>query len=228
MTSTGTAIALLVALVSTGAAITAEFATASEPKTLAQWKKCGDDAIAQALRECKRMGYAEGFCFGNFGERLAIMDACGLMPSSNKLSAEEHTLLAEWCHKSRFDGIPQLALNHFIPYGEDSSQWNLAVEECNKIYAAGVEKRAQEKRKLEANKKAERAKPLSIERVYQSTPNYAAVVVRTNRTREIKCALVNGDGDYIRVESAIVTPPVDELSIRSDGTPWVSASCWSK
>jgi hypothetical protein len=122
-------------------------------------------------------------------------------------------------------------------YGEGSPGWKRAYDECDRIYAANADKRkadeerlARERQEAEAKRTADRAaarsKPVNIERAYQRSSEFVGVVIRTNEPRRVNCALLNSAGDYLRVETTAVTPPVDEILIRSGGIPWDSVRCW--
>ena len=67
---------------------------------------------------------------------------------------------------------------------------------------------------------------LHLERVYDRSRISAGLVVRTDKTRRVKCALKDRGGNVVTVDESIVTPPVDEVLIMTRGASWASAQCW--
>ncbi|MBB1125159.1 hypothetical protein HUK38_02800 [Thiospirillum jenense] len=208
-------------------------------KKIKAWEACAERVTAREVKICQKAGYT--VCIGSSGRIDEVFTECGYKPSS-QLTKKQIEEIDSNCQSA--SSICEYKCS-FWDYGDDSTVWKLASKRCARVYAANAGKRAQEEKerqerlkkeeeqalkKAEAARQAkalERAKPFSIERSYQITDNYVGVIIRTDRARFIKCALVNADDDYLRVDTEIVTPPVDEMTIRSDGVNWTAVKCWA-
>lgn len=227
---------LLSASVLAGCAVASDKAgSTTKPRTLAEWEQCEKTTGERLDRECKAQGLSPGDCFGAGGAGLEIdiRAECGPKPGIT-LDENQRRALDEHCWwEASLSKMAQAELRSFYDYGVGSRVWKLAEEECARIYAANADRRAAEgmqSRKEDERRKAEKIaaskKPVNVERAYQSSSEFVGVVIRTKENRIVKCALLNSEGDYLRVESAIITAPVDEMLIRTGGIPWSSVRCW--
>ena len=67
-----------------------------------------------------------------------------------------------------------------------------------------------------------------VQRFFESSSDYMKVLVETDKTRNVKCAVYDKEGNPLRVDEQTVTPPLDEVLIRTgDATPLVdSVKCF--
>lgn len=67
-----------------------------------------------------------------------------------------------------------------------------------------------------------------VKRLFESSSMYVKVIIETDKPRKIKCAVYDSNHNPLRVDTQIVTPPLDELLIRTgDKTKAVkTVKCW--
>jgi len=69
---------------------------------------------------------------------------------------------------------------------------------------------------------------LKIKRFFQSSGHYMKVLLEVDRPMKVKCAVYDKGGEPLRVDSQRVSPPLDEVMIRTGESTALSASvkCW--
>ena len=67
-----------------------------------------------------------------------------------------------------------------------------------------------------------------IKRLFESSSSYTKVIIETDKPRKVKCAVYDSQENPIRVDTQVITPPLDELLLRTgDKTKAVSTvKCW--
>lgn len=69
---------------------------------------------------------------------------------------------------------------------------------------------------------------LAIKRVFQSSASYTKLLIETDKTRRVKCAVFDRQDNPLRVDTQTVTPPLDEVLMHTgEMTSAVhTAKCW--
>ena len=100
------------------------------------------------------------------------------------------------------------------------SLWFVSEKDARAACAKGpaVEAAAREKSKTERAEKREAAmaKGYRIARVSEFAGDWTQAIIETDRDREIKCAALDSDGEYLAVENAYITAPVDGVPSGSE------------
>ena len=69
---------------------------------------------------------------------------------------------------------------------------------------------------------------LKLEKLFTSSPRYTTVVIKIDSKMKVKCAVYDDKEKPIRVEHQIVTPPLDEVLIKTGNMTdsVASVQCW--
>ena len=70
---------------------------------------------------------------------------------------------------------------------------------------------------------------LALKRLFKSSPSFVKIVIETDKPRVVKCAVYDAQDNPLRVETQLITPPLDEILINTgDRTGDVAnAKCWN-
>jgi hypothetical protein len=179
---------------------------------LEQWNKCAVKAEAAAYAKCPEEDKKKGMCWGTTGRGkiYAIRDVCGSKPSPKALTAQMQSIVNDWCtESSTLSNLPMSLMHTFSVYGgTDSQVFLMAERECAKVFAPYAEKH--EKRRQERLKEEAR---FSVQRQYKPASKYWKIVINTDSRRHVKCILYSGTNKPIAVQEAIITAPVDEVTL---------------
>jgi hypothetical protein len=134
------------------------------------------------------------------------------------------------CHlNGDFDSMMQVQNDPSFAPITRGSLWFVSEKDARAACAKGpaVEAAAREKSKTERAEKREAAmaKGYRIARVSEFAGDWTQAIIETDRDREIKCAALDSDGEYLAVENAYITAPVDDVTFRVQAD---SVKCWTR
>jgi hypothetical protein len=203
----------------------------AEPKvkhtSLDAWQACVERVGSKyhALEMCGSGGCREG--------KVDVFDRdCGKRPTKYQEVADA---LLPSCYGNRGltqFGDWQLAQSWLKTYKPTDPEYIKLDAACRAKGIAAEERlereKAQDRVTEERNRNARmNSSAFGIDRVY-SGQTVTKVVVRTPKSGRVKCAAFDASGNAIAVSTNIVTAPIDEVWIGTDGTTRSvhSAKCW--
>ena len=223
---------LLLALIGGSVQSGDDMFTTGNPK----WDACAKKALDAAVAECEKYGYLSDRCNASNVHQmvsLSIME-CGYAPAPKKIPKWHLESLGKSC-------VDKQRLSEFAAYETfweiyDSAYRVQLQKVCENIYLrkesndarlaeerTWAEKRRKEKHVKDQAKAKARASGFWIARVYSNARGWTRAVIETNKRRQIKCAALDANHEYLTAEEFIVTPPVDEVIFAADAA---EVKCW--
>lgn len=195
------------------------------------WAKCAADAVAKDFEKNVREGTfssddtAPYGAAGDAGYDIATK-TCGYLKADLPPKIADHQCVESPEYFKSTDMATMRGNGYLRASPEDQKQYDDACKaKYNSKKSKAIRaKEAAEKRVLEAKRKASRPWSLVSARTSEGG-SYVNVLIKTDKNRRLKCALINSKGDYIAVDTGVITPPVDQMMINRNGMDWDQVQC---